>query len=175
MKLKWKLPPADKIIDLIKRYKYVLIVILAGVLLLLWPSGKKESGAAKQTAGLTGAEEDFSVEALEARLGEVLSKVDGAGDVSVVLTVRSGMERVLATDTSVEQSEGEHSREETTVVISTGSGQEAVLVAQHYPTFQGALVVCRGGGDPEVRLLLTRAVSALTGLGSDRITVCKGS
>ena len=29
--------------------------------------------------------------------------------------------------------------------------------------------------DPAVRLALTQAVAALTGLGSDRITVCKGS
>ncbi len=175
MKLKWKLPSADRVFELLKRYKYVLIVILAGVLLLVWPSGEKDGETAERTSGLTGAEEDFSVEALETRLGEVLSRVDGAGKVSVVLTVRSGMERVLATDATVEQSEGENRREETTVVISTGSGQEAVLVTQRYPTFQGALVVCQGGGDPEVRLLLTKAVSALTGLGSDRITVCKGS
>ena len=66
-------------------------------------------------------------------------------------------------------------REEQTVVISTGSGEETVLITQKYPTFQGALVVCRGGDDPVVQLTLTRAVSALTGLGSDRITVCKGS
>ena len=42
------------------------------------------------------------------------------------------------------------------------------------PQFRGALVVCAGGDDPGVRLQVIRAVSALTGLGSDCITVCQG-
>ena len=64
--------------------------------------------------------------------------------------------------------------EEETVIVNSGSGQEAVLLTRRYPTFQGALVVCEGGDDAEIRLLMTRAVSALTGIGADRITVCKG-
>lgn len=60
------------------------------------------------------------------------------------------------------------------VIISNGSGvEQAVLVQQHYPAFRGAVVVCDGGGDPAVQLLITQAVSDLTGLGSDRILVCK--
>jgi len=38
----------------------------------------------------------------------------------------------------------------------------------------GAVVVCEGGGSAAVRLQLTQAVSALTGLPSDKITVVKG-
>ena len=66
-------------------------------------------------------------------------------------------------------------KERETVVISSGSGtQEAVLVQQFYPRFQGALIVSEGGGDPAVRLNITEAVAALTGLGADKISVCKG-
>lgn len=174
MKINWKIPKGEALFKLLGQYKYVLIVIAAGILLLLWPSGEKKSPAAAQS-GLTGGEEDFSVEALEERLARVLSKIDGAGEVSVVLTVESGMERVLATDIAASQSEDRRDREEQTVIISTEEGEEAVLLTQRYPTFQGALVVCPGGDDPEVRLRLTQAISVLTGLGSDRITVCKGA
>ncbi|MBQ7713294.1 MAG: hypothetical protein IJT71_00205 [Oscillospiraceae bacterium] len=38
----------------------------------------------------------------------------------------------------------------------------------------GAVVVCEGGGSAAVRLELTQAVAALTGLPSDRIAVVKG-
>lgn len=174
MKINWKIPKGEALFKLLGQYKYVLIVIAAGILLLLWPSGEKKSPAAAQS-GLTGGEEDFSVEALEERLARVLSKIDGAGEVSVVLTVESGMERVLATDIAASQWEDRRDREEQTVIISTDEGEEAVLLTQRYPTFQGALVVCPGGNDPEVRLRLTQAISVLTGLGSDRITVCKGA
>ena len=38
----------------------------------------------------------------------------------------------------------------------------------------GAVVVCEGADSAAVRLELTRAVSALTGLGADRIKIVKG-
>lgn len=37
----------------------------------------------------------------------------------------------------------------------------------------GAVVVCAGADDPRVRLDVTNAVAAYTGLGSDKITVMK--
>lgn len=174
MKMKLGMPSAEKLLEFLKRYKLVLLVIAAGIILLALPTGKKESGA-QADAGVAGGEEDFSVEALEEKLSGILSKVEGAGEVRVMLTVQSGMERVLATDRDVTESDDRRTKREETLVISSGSNEEVVLITQRYPTFQGALVVCRGGDDPQVRLTLTQALSALTGLSSNRITVCKGS
>ena len=39
---------------------------------------------------------------------------------------------------------------------------------------QGALVVAQGSDDPRVKLALSEGVSALTGLGADQISICKG-
>ena len=84
------------------------------------------------------------------------------------------MERVLAEDRVEEQGEKESSQEQTTVLCAGEDGEEVVLLTQYYPSFRGALVVCPGGDDPQVQLAITQAVSALTGLGSDRITICAG-
>ena len=171
MKFQWKPPQAEQLWKLLDKYKYVLLVILAGVILLLWPTGEKEQPeghAANSTI------EDFDLEALEEKLSRTLSQVEGAGKVTVTLTVKSGLEQVPLTDRSTSVSERGNSVEEKTVVINTGSGQEAVVRLQRGPVFQGAVVVCPGGDQAEVRLLLTQAVAALTGLGADRITVCKG-
>lgn len=155
------------------RYKFVLLVILVGIVLLLLPDSEKTQ---KSREPLTvNTEEDFSVEALEEKLERTLSEIDGAGEVRVMLTVESGMKRVLAQNASLDQEESSVQRETETVVVSTGSGTEdVVLVQQIYPRFQGALVVSAGGGDPAVRLKLTEAVAALTGLGADKISICKG-
>ena len=171
MKFQWKLPEGAvrKALD---RYKYVLIVIAVGIVLLRWPAGERRQSAG--TVGTAGAWETFDLEALEEKLSRTLSQVEGAGKVTVTLTVKSGMEQVLASDRTTSVSERGSSVEEETVLINTGSGQDAVLLTRKYPTFQGALVVCQGGDSAEVRLLMTQAVSALTGLGADRITVCKG-
>ena len=171
MKFQWKLPEGAvwKALD---RYKYVLIVIAAGIVLLLWPTGERKQSAG--TDGSAGAWESFDLDALEKKLSRTLSMVEGAGEVTVTLTVKSDMEQVLASDRTTSVSERGSSVEEETVLVNTGSGQDTVLLTRKYPTFQGALVVCEGGDDAAVRLLLTQAVSSLTGLGADRITVCKG-
>ena len=90
-----------------------------------------------------------------------------------MLTLKRGSRQVLAQDT---QSRGEGERSISTVTLGRGSGsQEVVPIQTVAPQFRGALVVCPGGDDPGVRLQVIRAVSALTGLGSDCITVCQGS
>ena len=65
------------------------------------------------------------------------------------------------------------SRRSETVVVSGSGGDTPVVARNICPTYRGALVVCQGGGSAEVRLAVTQAVSALTGLSSDRITVVK--
>ena len=60
-----------------------------------------------------------------------------------------------------------------TVVLSGSGGDAPVVVKNVSPTYRGALVVCQGGGSAEVRLAVTQAVAALTGLSADRITVVK--
>lgn len=164
--------PMKKLTGLLGQYKWVLLVLAVGLLLLLWPQGSTPT--AEAAAG-TGQESVFYDPAeLENKMEKILSQIEGAGEVTVLLTVKSGTEWIYAADT--EYSEGESGREErsSTVLISTGSGtEEAVVVCQIGPTFQGAVVVCDGGDDPDVRLSITQAVAALTGLRSDKITVCR--
>ncbi|MDY4661326.1 stage III sporulation protein AG [Pseudoflavonifractor capillosus] len=166
----WERLP-QKAAELFQKYKYVLLVIAAGIVLLLLPLGREENPASGGTESQNeNGEETFRVEEMERRLEEALSRVDGAGEVTVVLTVKSGARQILAQDSSRSGEESSTS----TVVISTGSGTEdAVVLQQVYPQYQGALVVCPGGGDPAVCLKLVDAVSALTGLGADKISICK--
>ncbi len=171
MKSQWKLPEAQQLWKLLDKYKYVLAVLAAGLVLLLWPAGERERPEEVPDPG----REEFDLSELEEKLSRTLSQIEGAGEVTVALTVRSGMEQVLAADRTTASGERENRIEEKTVVINTGAGQETVVRVQRYPVFQGAVVVCPGGDRADVRLLLTQAVSALTGLGADRITVCKGS
>ncbi|HJA63360.1 MAG TPA: stage III sporulation protein AG [Candidatus Intestinimonas stercoravium] len=159
-------------VKLLERYKYVLLVLLAGLLLLLLPGtgeGSAQAGGTDPPAG-----ETLDVEALERKLEDTLSQVEGAGEVTVVLTVKGSTRQVLAQDVATSRAGADSEESRSAVVVSRGSGQEeAVALQRLYPAFQGALVVCPGGGEPEVRLALTEAVSALTGLGSDKISICK--
>lgn len=157
---------------LLGRGKYAALVILLGVLLLLLPDSKKDTTEA--TPAENGADE-FSVEAFEQKLEDILSDIEGAGRVRVVLTVRSDTKRVYVQDESIQLDAGSEQTQRETVIVSGGSGvQEGLLEQNIAPKYQGALVVATGGGDPDVRLKLTQAVSVVTGLGSDKISICKG-
>lgn len=151
------------------KYKLPLLVLAVGILLLAWPTGGTGDGSRSQDPA---PDSGFDPGDVERKLERVLGKIEGAGQVSVALTVSDGVQRRYAVD-ETRKGEEEQSR---TVIVSTGSGtQEAVSVGERWPDFRGAVVVCQGGGDPEVRLLVTQAVCALTGLGADRVTVCKGA
>lgn len=152
------------------KYKFVALILCLGVVLMLLPTGS--GGQKEQTAVQTQTEESrqsFDLEDLERRMESALSEINGVGEVTVVLTLRSSGEEVLAQDTS----EGNSSDRET-VIVSTGSGtEEAVSVKTIYPEFQGALVVCQGAGNASVKLEVLKAVSAITGLSSDQISICQ--
>lgn len=154
------------------KYRYALLVALAGVLLLAWPGGETKKPA---QAGESTAEDIFQVREMEEKLEKALSQVEGAGETTVVLTLQGGPRRVLAQDGSATEEGDRISRETSTILLSRGSGQQEPAVLQELgPVYQGALVVCQGGEDPRVKLELCQAVSALTGLRSDQISICKG-
>ena len=159
----------------LKQYRYALLVAAVGVVLLLLPTGGEKKSQTASAVQEESWEETFSAEEMEQRLEATLSQVEGAGKVTVMLTVSAGSQRLLARDTTLRQDEDDREEERTTLVLSDDSGERTVTVQSVAPTFQGAVVVCPGGGDPAVCLTLTRAVSAVTGLGSDKITVCKGN
>jgi stage III sporulation protein AG len=162
---------AGKIVNLLGQYRYVLLVILVGIILLLLPTfsgGKKETPAPTPSSSSV----EFDLAAMEEKLAAAISEISGAGKARVVLTLKGGPRQVVAVDESASDRENSS----TTVVVSKGSGtQDAVVLQQVYPQYQGALIICPGGGEAAVKLKITEAVSAVTGLGAARISVCKGN
>ena len=115
---------------------------------------------------------------LETEMEEILSKIAGVGQVQVMLTEDADGEKQLAQDTELSYSGStkapeDYSRSSEVVLADSGGEDTVVVTRQQYPTYRGALVVCQGGDQADVRLAVTEAVAALTGLSSDRVTVAK--
>ena len=163
-----------KLWDFIRKSKYVLVVILLGVLLISLP--KNETEGVQDTSEYFSS--GFSLAEEEKRIAKALSEIDGAGEVTVILTVRSSGETIVAKDTeSYSLQEDGESREEissSVVTVSEGSQKESpVTIEVIYPEYQGALIVAEGAGNAETKLKLTQAVAGLTGLSTEKITVVK--
>ncbi|MDR0952524.1 MAG: stage III sporulation protein AG [Oscillospiraceae bacterium] len=142
--------------------KYALIVLAAGLVLLLLPWGSGTSKTSEQTPEVQAEEAGFSIEEQETRLSEQLSRISGAGEASVLLSVEGGVYRELAQSG------------EDTLVLDSDSGEKIVETYYINPKYTGAVIVCPGAGSSSVRLEIMRAVQAFTALGTDKIVVLVG-
>lgn len=153
----------------LKKYRYALLLVAAGILLLTLPS--QESGADAATSQMTSQE---AKPTLDQTLSRVLSMIEGAGKVEVLLTPATGEETIYQTDDTVSSGERSSDQRRDTVLITGEGRMETGLVRQvNPPIYQGAVIVCQGAGNPNVRLAVVQAVKSVTGLTSDRITVLK--
>ena len=160
----------EKLISYVKKYRYVALVVLAGVVLMLLPSGKGEQQTSSDQP--VNVSEAYSLAETEKRLEQLLGRIRGVGQVQVMLTLKSGSSLQLAENRSTSLRDTENRQDRDVVTLNRGSGYEDVVVTeQTYPVYQGAVVVCQGAGDSGVNLAVIQAVSVLTGLGSDKITV----
>ena len=147
----------------LEKFKYPALILLLGLALILWPSKQKqpeEAPVPKLAESAPGVEE---------KMEEILSCIDGAGRVRVLLTMRTGDVTVYQTDTVSSKGQDSESRTETTVM----AGDAPVVRQTVFGQYRGALIVCQGADSPSVRLQLVNAVAGLTGLPADRITVIK--
>ncbi len=152
-----------RVAESLQKYKYVALILCVGVILMLLPVGgsKAETGELPPESALPS----FNLSRVEEELSQVLSEIRGVGEATVVLSLSDSGEEVLAVDrTGAEETK--------TVVVSGGSCvQQPVRIKTKYPRFQGAVVVCDGGGNAAVQMEVLKAMSAITGLSSDQISI----
>ena len=165
----------------LKRKDQWLILLLGGLILAVaaMPGGNKSSQ--KSTVQTISQEEtantqsgDSSVEALEKRLSELLSQVQGLGKTK---------ERTVAFDSqntsrSVKESSGTSTQEEdssqsTVYEKEAGGGETPYVTKETAPKIRGVLVAVQGGDDPENVRNITEAVMALFHIEAHKIKVMK--
>ena len=158
----------EKLTQSIKKYRYVLVVVAAGILLMLLPSKQKE---AQQIVTETPAVE-INWDITEA-LTEILSQIQGAGKVNVLLTIAAGETTVYQQDSDITSGDNGSVRQETVIVTDSDRNQSGLIQQINPPVYQGAIIVCQGADNDVVRLHIVEAVAKVTGLGTDKITVLK--
>lgn len=185
------------------RKDQLLILLLSGVLLMViaLPVEKKQkssSSASGSNAGMerninekfSGTDEEAYTAYLEERLDQTLSQIEGAGEVKVMITLKSSTEKVLDKDTesnqetvTEEDSQGgtrqssKASKKESTVYGNeSGSSQEnnsPYVSKELSPRIEGVVVIADGGGNAVVKENISSAVQALFDLEPHKIRIMK--
>lgn len=158
----------SKLIQFLKKYRYVVLVLIIGVVLMSLPDWE----GTKQTAAPEQPKVSY-VDPTE-ELTQILSQIRGAGKVKLLLTVQAGEKTVYQTDRETASTDNSDSvRVETVLVTGSDRGQTGLVQQTIAPEYRGAIVVCQGADDDRVRLAVIEAVADATGLGTDRISVLK--
>lgn len=160
-----------KLSAVVQKYKVAVIILLAGLALMLLPNETEEGAShpVEQTPTVPMLEQD-----LEDRLAAVLRQIRGAGEVCVLLTERTGSQTLYHADTESDEGNGSASLRSNTVITEDKEHSESPLIVRvDPPVYQGAVIICQGADDPQVKLAIVEAVRCATGLGADQITVIK--
>ena len=169
----------------------LLLILLGGVLLVIISLPVKGKNEADNTVDARDTGEaieysdisDYTTE-LEDRLAAILSQVDGAGKVAVLITFKDSGETVVKSDitentktdgiTGDGERLGEKKREEKVVFSKKSDGSLTPYVTKTiYPEISGVLVLAQGASDAGVTVRLTEAVSAVLGIEINKIKVMK--
>lgn len=150
----------------------------------VWQEEDKKNNALTETGSTLSQDREY-LEALEKELRSILSMVDGAGDVRVMITLEHSSELVLEKDEKSLQKQttenssnlGKTGREVSTEISTVYQEDERsktpFVVKQVYPRIEGVIVLAQGVGHGTVRAELTEAVQALFGIEAHRIKVLK--
>ena len=152
----------------ISKYKYVWIVLLAGIILMMLPTnGVKTEQTSKNDYSDLTLEKDLAT-----KLEEILVNLSGAGRVQVMLSVAQGERIIYQTDSTCSQSSnGADTKSQTVLVTDSQRNETGLLHQKNPPVYQGAIILAQGAENPAVKLKIVEAVSNVTGLGADRISV----
>lgn len=149
----------------VTKYKFVLLILCIGVALILIPVGRSEDSTASIIIN-----KDTSSYISEDALASILTKIKGAGKVEVLLSVEYSAQK----DYQINTDGSTAGIRSTTVTVTDAQRNETGLINRtQSPIYRGAIIVCEGADNPSVHLCVVRAISNITGLRSDQISVLK--
>lgn len=170
-----------------------LILVLAGILILIiaLPTDTKEKKQAEKSKENISKENntmEASKDEIERKLEDILEKIDGAGNVKVMITYQDSGTQVVEKDkntseNSLEESDStggvrstkEQQLQESTVYEEADAGNTPFVSKELLPKVEGILIVASGGDNQKVKQNISEAVLALFQVEAHRIKIVKMS
>ena len=172
----------------------VILIVTIVIINIIW-NGDKDSSNDKEvqndTSKQLASSDKSSLEAssntsnqLEIKLEEILSKIQGVGEVKVFINYSESNEIIPmyneSTQTSnteeTDTSGGTRTIEETDsqkeIIYEESDGEKKVITQKVVePQIEGAIITAKGAGSAEVKTSIIQAVEAVTGLATHKIQV----
>jgi stage III sporulation protein AG len=175
----------------------VAIVLIIGVIIMIAGSALFDNESTKKTSPVQPEHENVQSviknknnndeygKELEEKLESILSKIEGVGDVSVMITFDSSNEIVLAEDkknneTITEEEDTQGGKRKITqfekdykilVLSEQGGRQEPMVLKEMNPKVKGVIVAAEGAEDTHIKANVFDAVKTVLGVPAYKVQV----
>ena len=201
-----------KLKEMAKDKNNLLILVLAGVLLMVialpLDNGKKTENGGENGDSTSGKlnnesydmEENSAwteglqytdsageyTEAMEQKVAALLMQMEGAGEVRVIITLRTSAEKVVEKDAPVSRTDTEEADSgggtrrvnamdtgDSTVYTNEGNYSEPYVIKTISPQIEGVVVLAEGAGSGSVSKNISDIIQVLFGIDAHQVKVVK--
>ena len=165
----------EKFKNLIKRNKKTAIILFigfTGILLICLSETADKKASAETTVQNTENNTEYLVN-LEERLTDIISSIEDAGEVKVMITLKCSDENVYAVNENIKNDESSNNYSNNYVIIDNRNEKEGIRLKVLEPEIKGVAVVCSGGDNPAVTEQIIKTVTTVLGIGSNNVSVSK--
>lgn len=178
----------------IPKKNHLLILFLTGLLLFIavvpFPSPEKDESENETSISARSVSETDMGEYetyLEKKTADILRQVDGVGEVTVMITLKSGGQKIIEKDQSSTSQTTEESdsaggvrtvedtvSDKTSIYEQQSDGSSVPYVSKELsPEVEGVVVIADGGDNAVTAKSITEAVQALFGVEAHKIKIMK--
>ena len=179
LKKMWK--NKNKKMENLVAFLVILVITLIILNKIIKGDSKKEpKNYSNAELASTNAEDAMATD-LETRLEKILAKIDGVGQVSVLITYSESSTIVPLYNENSKKSVTEETdtaggtrtieSEELEKSVITGSNANPVTEKTVQPTIEGAIVIAEGASNGNIKANIVSAVEAVTGIATHKIQV----
>lgn len=155
----------------------IIGIVLIGVSSFIPKGAKKES---EITLNSSDIDTEEYREGLQKQIKEMVSGITGDKNVTVIITLETGIRREYAgeTEDSSSQKSDENGSDTSTdkrkkaITVKTSDGsEEALIITEYMPQIRGVAIVCNTFGSEQIKETISGAVTAALGITSKRVYI----
>ncbi len=165
----------------IKKVKHIEIYLAVGLALIVaiiyFSCLKPSSSKTTESNKIDNVNTNFSTSSeyigyIENKLENVITKVKGAGNVEVVVTLEKGFEYIYATEEETRTTSNGTTITTSSIVMVNG---QPVIKEEIYPVIKGIVVISSGAKDVSVRMNILSIIQTVIDLDNSKINIYAGN
>lgn len=156
-------------ISKLKAFPYIILLLIAGVGLLLFPSKKTNESSEAETRDALEY-----VMTLENKLSEIIGQLDGVRGCRVMVYVDSSYSYLYATNQQLDYDNERRNVKKELVLAEKDGNTHPIVIEEYLPKISSVAVVMKSGAR-ENESVVKKMLSGLFGLDEERIFVVLSS